>query len=253
MNDNGKLIKVSIESFEKESLSERSKSKSKPNPIFLPVNPESFTQNFKVKLNMQQGKGNVGTNPRYDSTSPEELKLDFVFDGTNTIQGYNSKLDNNPTADESAKKPGLAVKDQLKIFMKAVYDMNGKTHRPHFLKLKWGDGFKFSCILSNLDLNYTLFKTNGDPLRIKVSATFLNYIAQKERVLRENKKSPDLTHVRLVKAGDRLDIMTYDIYNDPKYVTQIARANGLSTFRSIKPGEEFYFPPLNKRDKTDES
>ncbi len=232
MVENGKLIKVLIYAFEDEAF--RRKSKISPNPISLPVNPESFTQNFKVAVNQQQGQGSQGTSLQYKGTKPEELKLEFVFDGTQTIEGYKYNSDDH------------SVKAQLKIFMDTVYNMKGEIHRPHFLKIHWGDGFKFPCILSNLDLNYTLFKPDGDPLRIKASATFLNYIAQKERVLREKKKSPDLTHVRLVKAGNRLDLMTYDIYKESRFVSQVARANGLTTFRQIKPGIEVVFPPLDK-------
>ncbi|GAA4272688.1 hypothetical protein U6A24_08035 [Aquimarina gracilis] len=246
MEDTGQLIKVSIEAFDKENFSNASKSKITPNPIFLPVNPESFTQNFKVELNLDQGQGNQSTDAKYRGTKPEELKLEFIFDGTNTIQGYNSKLDKNAQRDAAPEKSPLPVKDQLKIFMNTVYNMNGEIHRPHFLKVHWGDGFKFTCILSSLDLNYTLFKPNGDPLRVKASATFLNYIAQQERVAREKKKSPDLTRSRQVKAGDRLDNMTFEIYNNVKYVTQIAKANGLTSFRRITPGNELVFPPLDK-------
>ncbi len=231
MNESGKLIKVLIHAFEDEGFQRRAKLD--PNPISLPVNPESFSQNFKVELNQQQGQGNQGTNPDYKGTKPEELKLEFTFDGTQTIEGYAYNGDDR------------SVKAQLDIFMNTVYNMNGEIHRPHFLSVQWGE-FLFPCILSNLDLNYTLFNPSGDPLRIKASATFLNYIAQKERVAREKKKSPDLTHVRLVKGGDRLDLMTYKIYNDPKYVTQVARANGLTTFRKIHPGVEMVFPPLDK-------
>lgn len=231
MVDSGQLIKVLIHAFDDEGFQTRSKLN--PNPISLPVNPESFTQNFKVELNQQQGQGNQGTNPDYKGTKPEELKLEFTFDGTQTIEGYAYNSDDHE------------VKAQLKIFMNAVYNMNGEIHRPHFLCLQWGE-FLFPCILSNLDLNYTLFKPNGDPLRIKASATFLNYIAQKERVAREKKRSPDLTHVRKIKAGDRLDLVTHSIYKDPKYVTQIARANDLTSFRKIKPGLELIFPPLDK-------
>lgn len=231
MEDNGKLIKVSIRAYEDEEF--KKESKLKPNPISLPVNPESFTQNFKVEISQQQGQGNQKTNPNYKGTKPEELKLEFIFDGTKTIEGY------------AYNGSDHSVKGQLDIFMNTVYNMNGEIHRPHFLKVEWGK-FMFPCILSNLDLNYTLFEPNGDPLRIKVSATFLNYVAQRERTARENKRSPDLTHARLVKAGDRLDLMTFDIYKDPKYVTQIAKANGLSTFRQIKTGTELVFPPLDK-------
>ncbi len=230
MEETGQLIKVLIHAYDDEGF--QTKSAISPNPISLPINPESFTQNFKVELNQQQGQGNQGTNPDYKATAPEELKLDFIFDGTNTIEGY--------------KYNGSgSVKEELKIFMNAVYSMNGEIHRPHFLQVQWGE-FMFPCILSNLDLNYNLFKPNGDPLRIKVSATFLNYIAQKERVAREKKESPDLTQVRQVKAADRLDLMTYKIYNDAKFTTQIARANGLTSFRKVTPGVELVFPPLDK-------
>ncbi|AXT61555.1 hypothetical protein D1816_14755 [Aquimarina sp. AD10] len=231
MEGNGHLIKVLIHVFDDQDF--QIPSKISPNPISLPVNPESFTRNFKVELNQQQGQGNQGTDSDFKATAPEELKLDFIFDGTDTIQGY--KYNNN-------KK---SVKDQLKLFMDAVYNMNGEIHRPHFLQVQWGE-FMFPCILTNLDLNYTLFQPNGDPLRVKVSASFLNYVAQRERVAREGKKSPDLTHVRQVKGGDRLDNMTFDIYNNVKYVTQIAKANGLTSFRKIAPGTELVFPPLDK-------
>lgn len=231
MEDNGQLIKVLIHAYEDEEF--KQKSKLNPNPISLPVNPESFTQNFKIELNFQQGQGDQGTNPDYRGTKPEELRLEFVFDGTKVIEGYKYNSEDK------------SVKAQLDIFLKTVYAMDGEIHRPHFLQVQWGK-FMFPCILSNLDLNYTLFKPNGDPLRIKANATFINYVAQKERVARERKRSPDLTHVRLVKAGDRLDLMTYKIYKNSNYVLQVAKANGLSTFREIRPGAEMVFPPLDK-------
>lgn len=231
MNESGKLVKVLIHVFDDESF--QTKSKISPNPISLPVNPESFSRSYKVEVNQQQGQGNQSTDSKYKSTAPEELKLDFVLDGTGTIEGY--KYNNG---DHS-------VKGQLKLFKSAVYDMNGDIHKPHFLQVQWGD-LVFPCIVTNLDLNYTLFLPNGDPLRVKVSATFLNYVAQRERVAREGKKSPDLTHVRQIKAGDRLDNLTYGIYNNVKYVTQIARANNLTSFRKINVGNELVFPPLDK-------
>lgn len=234
MEDSGKLIKVKIHAFDDENF--KKKSTTSPEPITLPVNPESFNKNLRINLNQQRGQGNQGTNPDYSGTAPETLKLDFVLDGTNTIQEY-KPLGGKPE-----------VKDQLAAFMKTVYDMNCKIHRPNFLQIHWAT-LIFSCVLTDLQLNYTLFKANGDPLRVKVSATFLKYLSQKERVARECKESPDLTHTRQVKAGDRLDNMTNDIYNNPKYVLQIAKANGLSTFRKIRPGAQFVFPPLDKREQ----
>ena len=206
----------------------------------LPVNPETYTQNYKVEYNSEQGHGGQGTDARFKSTAPEELRLDFFFDETHTIEGYGNE---NKYKDATYKN----VQDELKDFLDTVYNMEGEIHRPRFLQLTWGT-FKFSCILKNLDLNYTLFKSDGTPLRIKIAATFLNYIAQEERVARERKKSPDLTRIRNAQQGERLDLMTSEVYNTPQYVLQIAKANNLSSIRQLKQGQELYFPPLDKKE-----
>ena len=204
----------------------------------LPVNPESYTQNYKVDYNAQQGQGNQGGEPRFNSTKPEELRLDFFFDGTRTIENYGGK-----TVNDAPKYASVQL--ELKDFLETVYLMEGEIHRPRFLELTWGD-FHFKCILKNLDLNYTLFQADGKPLRVKIAATFLNYIAQDERVAREKKRSPDLTRIRNAKQGERLDLMTSEVYNTPQYVLQIAKINNLSSIRKLKLGEELRFPPLDK-------
>jgi hypothetical protein len=206
----------------------------------LPVNPETYTQNYKVEYNSEQGQGSQGTDARFKSTAPEELRLDFFFDETHTIEGYGNE---KKYKDSTYKN----VQDELKDFLDTVYNMEGEIHRPRFLQLTWGT-LKFSCILKNLDLNYTLFKSDGTPLRIKIAATFLNYIAQEERVARERKRSPDLTRIRNAQQGERLDLMTSEVYNTPQYVLQIAKANNLSSIRKLKQGQELYFPPLDKKE-----
>jgi nucleoid-associated protein YgaU len=49
-----------------------------------------------------------------------------------------------------------------------------------------------------------------------------------------------------VKAGDTLPLMCYMIYGDPKYYLAVAAANNLSNFRSLLPGTDIVFPPLEK-------
>lgn len=199
----------------------------------LPINPESYTQNFKIEYDTRRGHGASGAQPRFKSTAPEELRLEFVFDGTDTVEGYTLE--------------GTDVRDQISSFLSTVYDFVGEVHRPRFLEINWGQ-LVFPCILTNLDINYTLFDETGDPIRAKLNATFLNYRAHEERARRERRSSPDLTHRRLIQPGERLDLMTYKIYNDPKYVLQVADANELTSIRNIRPlvGKEIQFPPLDK-------
>jgi len=206
----------------------------------IPVNPETYSENYKVEYDMRRGHGQQGTDPKFKSTVPEELKLEFIFDGTLTIQGYylNEQLNLNSDINRLVPK-------QIEIFKEVVYAMNGDIHRPRFLKIFWGE-LRFPCILTNLDINYTLFNQDGVPIRAKLSCTFVNYIAQEQRVARERRNSPDLSHVRQVKEGDRLDLLSNQIYNNSQLMLQVAKANGLASIRPAKVGAVLSFPPIDK-------
>ncbi len=204
-------------------------------PFYIPLNPENYSRNFKIETDDRRGHGDQGTDPRYKNTVPEDLQLEFILDGTGTIENYRY-------TDPSKK----SVKEQFKLFLETVYWVNSETHRPNFLKIHWGKYLQFPCILSNLDVNYQLFESNGDPLRLKISATFKSYLAPEERAARMRTSSPDLTHERVTKAGDRLDLMTHNIYADTKYLLQVASVNGLTTFRRLDSGMKLRFPPISK-------
>lgn len=228
--NNGALEKVRICAYTDNTFA------GEPVKIFhLPLNPENYSKNLKVETDNRRGHGNQGTDPRYKGTVPEELKIDFIIDGTGAVENY-----------RYTDPDKVCAKDQLQLFLDVVYRINGQIHRPNFLKVHWGKHLTFSCILSNLEINYQLFEPAGEPLRIKLSTTFLNYLSPKERVERERLGSPDLTHMRQTKAGDRLDLMTHNIYKDTKYLLQVAQANGLTSFRRLDSGVDLHFPPIDK-------
>ncbi len=231
MADNSKtLSKLVIHSFEKNDF----KKEDKDRLFTTPINPESFTKNYKVELEKTTAHGQSNTDPKYKSSAPQELKIDFVLDGTKTLEGY---------VDEYKK---MNVHDQLEKLLKCVYDNDKEIHRPRFLNVQWGSEINFNCVLQSLDINYTLFNPDGSPLRAKITAAFINYVSPEERAKGNEQHSPDLTHYIKLKQGDRLDLVTYNIYNDPNYFLQVGKVNGLSSVRNIKAGTEIYLPPLDK-------
>ena len=233
MSDRKKLEKVTIRSFEKRDFTKEDKKRK----FVVPINPESFTKNFKVNVDTRNNHGSPGSEVRYKSTAPEELRLDFVLDGTQTVENYGGEDSTYST------KP---VKKQLEEFLNCVYEMHGKIHRPRFLIVFWGKEIDFRCVLSNLDINYTLFEPDGQPLRAKITATFLKHKSRDEQLAESRTSSPDLTHYRKVEQSDRLDRMVFDIYSDSKYFLQVAKANELTSVRNIQPGLDLYFPPFDK-------
>ena len=199
-----------------------------------PINPESFSKSYTINLDTRVPHGQPGTTPGYKSSAPEELKLDFVLDGTGVVQGYL-----HPAKTHS-------VHEELDAFMKCVYKYDGITHRPNYLIIYWGSEINFPCVLSNVELNHTLFNPDGSPLRIKVSATFTKMESAAARTAISNPSSPDLTHQRTVQQGDRLDLLTFNIYTDPNYFLYVGKANNLTTVRKLAPGTKINFPPLPK-------
>ncbi len=235
MSDRKKLEKLLIRSFaNRDFTGEDPKRK-----FVTPINPESFTKNFKVNVDTQSGHGSPGSEVHYKSIAPEELRLEFVLDGTKTMENYGGE--NSTYID----KP---VEEQLGEFLNCVYNLDGKIHRPRFLIVFWGSEIDFRCVLSNLDINYTLFEPDGRPLRVKITANFLKHKSREEQLAEAKLSSPDLTHYRKVQQGDRLDLMTYEIYDNSKYFLQIGRANDLTSVRNVKTGLNLYFPPFDKNE-----
>jgi hypothetical protein len=233
MGDRKKLEKMTIRSF----TDRKFQNENKKLKFVAPINPETFTKNIKISVDKQQGQGNDGAEIRYRSTAPEEFRLEFILDGTATMEGYKGK------SGDYAHTP---VHQQLKDFLDCAYHLDGGIHRPNFLIITWGSEVKFRCVLLNCDINYTLFEPDGSPLRVRISATFLHHKSREEILAESKLTSPDLTHFRKATQGDRLDNFSYSIYNDPKYCTGIAHFNGLTTIRRLHAGIQLSFPPLDK-------
>ena len=230
----GELTKVLIQAYKDKNFTK------KIDEFELPINPDQFSQSFKVSYDCQQAQGSQGNDLQFKFTQPEELSLNFTFDGTGVVpvKGVANKFHKN-------------VAEKVQKFLQIVYTMNKETHKPNFLRLLWGDfsfGNKkgFTCLLTDLKIDYTLFSADGKPLRAKLSTTFRSYIEQELRVREEGKESPDVTHVYKTVAGDRLPLMTYNIYGDASYYLQAAKVNGLVSFRRLKTNVDLKFPPIEK-------
>ena len=196
------------------------------------LNPEKYAFKYKVEYTEAQGQGTSATQPKFVRTAPEDLNLEFLFDRTGIIKGNSDEL-------------GIGIVADIERFKRIVFDYNGDEHKPNYLMIGWGT-LLFKGILAEMSIEYKLFSPEGVPLRAVVTASFKGVVEDSLRVARENNNSPDLTHVRIVKEGDTLPLMTFKIYGDSKYYLQVAAANNLTNFRRLQPGQQIIFPPIEK-------
>ena len=117
---------------------------------------------------------------------------------------------------------------------------------PRHFKLVWGENSIFKGRVTEVDITYKLFNADGTPIRASAKVTFKSSIEEEKRAAKEDKQSPDLTQLVMVKAGDTLPLLCYRIYGTPQYYLQVAQRNGLSNFRTLTPGMSLTFPPVAK-------
>ncbi|MFY0630365.1 MAG: LysM peptidoglycan-binding domain-containing protein [Flavobacteriaceae bacterium] len=203
------------------------------------LNPEKYSQSYKTEYKKEEGTGSSSTAPKFTRSLPSDLDLEFLFDRTGVLMHYGEKK-----RSEEEQKKGV-IKD-IEDFKKAVFDYNGDEHKPNYLIISWG-ALLFKGILTDLAIEYKLFKSDGTPIRAIAKVKFISSIEAEKRAAAENNKSPDLTHYRVVKDGDTLPLMTHRIYGDSKYYLEVAKANNITNFRSLTPGQEIFFPPIVKQ------
>lgn len=234
MAESGKLEKMLILAFDTSEDAENGGKLEAKDSFEALINPETYTLAYKVKTADGQGQGTSSAQAKFEYTMPEELTIEFLFDNTGIIDG-------------KAKKEGIF--DDVNHFRQLLTEYQGNSHEPYHLKLVWGNLiFKGRAI--ELDIMYKLFNPDGQPIRAVAKVKFKGSIEEKKRAAKENKSSPDLTHLRKVKAGDTLPLMCYRIYGDPKYYLKVAQVNGLGNFRFLTPGKDILFPPIDKTSKS---
>ena len=157
------------------------------------INPASYTHNYQVKYDNTTGQGQSGTTLKFKGIPPETISFEIYFDATGAI--------------ENNKVP---VKTQLDQFKKVAFTYNGDIHEPNYLIINWGS-LVFKCKLTSFDVSYTLFKEDGTPLRAKASVKFEEAIDANLIAKKASSKSPDLTHMVIVKEGDTLPLICQSI------------------------------------------
>ncbi|WP_417591681.1 MULTISPECIES: CIS tube protein [Flavobacteriales] len=190
------------------------------------INPSSYKSNYGIEYNKEGGTGMAGKTLDFKGIAPETVSFDIHFDSTGVING--------------SSEP---ITDQLDKFKKVCLLYNGAIHQPNFLIVSWSS-LQFRCKLTSMSVNYTLFKSDGTPLRAVASVQFEEALDSEEIARLQGNQSPDLTHAVLIKAGDKLPLICKEIYGDASYYMEVASFNKLVNFRHLEPGTIIHIPPI---------
>jgi len=192
------------------------------------INPESIKHSRAVKVNNENVSNTAYDVFQFKGYGKETVALQLIIDGTGFI--------NNSAG---------TVSSQIRQLLDCIYLFKSESHKCHFIQIKYGDVFETKWWnVESLDINYTLFDKDGNPLIAEVDLSFVIHRNKKALQQADPPFSPDVTHVFTFKEGDSLTAMCHEIYDDLGYYVQVAKMNGLTNFRNIPVGTRIYFPPL---------
>ena len=196
----------------------------------LPVNPEKIKLEKGIRYAEDKQLGSLNGSNAFVRYQPETLYFECLLDETGSMEG------------EDEKK---SVRDMINDIEQRLYLYNRDGHRPSFVKLHYGD-LTFQGQLKTMETEYSLFDGSGVPLRAHLKITLTGYCSASEEKKRNSKNSPDVSRLVVLKEGETLAALCYEIYGNSLLVGRVARLNHLNGFRNVPAGTEILFPALKK-------
>jgi hypothetical protein len=122
---------------------------------------------------------------------------------------------------------------------------NEKQYEAPMVKFEWGP-FNFSAVITELKINYVLFRSDGTPVRAKVNVNLMA-IKDPKNLPRQNPTSGGgpIERVWSIVAGDRLDAIAAEVYGDATLWRRIAEHNRIDDPFALQTGRYLTIPPRN--------
>jgi nucleoid-associated protein YgaU len=163
----------------------------------------------------------------FEKAGPQTLKLNLVFDT------YESDEDVSLTTNKLWKL--------MESKTRREGNRNKKVPPPE-VAFEWGV-FRFVAVITDMTQTFTLFKSDGTPVRAQVEVTFTQH-KDVDDYPNQNPTSGggEVERVWRVIAGDRIDTIAYEVYGDATRWRVIAAYNHLDNPAELRAGQHLLIP-----------
>jgi hypothetical protein len=121
--------------------------------------------------------------------------------------------------------------------------VNADEHRPPLLLFSWGK-LKFKCVLEDLVQRFTMFMSDGTPIRAIIKVLFKEYSTSASQFKEKPRHSADHQKRIMLREGETLSSISAREYADPRKWREIANTNQIEDPLNVKPGTVLRLPPL---------
>lgn len=219
LNKDGKLAKLTIKAFQKADRRDQI-ADAKFEAMFNPSKySKKYASNYVLQDVIESGKREL----KYKNTEAQTLSFDFLIDGTGA----------------TGKK--VEVSTEIKKFLQVTYNYSGDIKRPNYLKIYWGDEIA-SCVLKSADVDYSMFRSDGSPLRATIKASFQEDVVDELRDPKASRASIGQDKITRIKDGDTLAGLMQNFYGSIGRIAEIASINGLNSIRNLPKDSTVLLP-----------
>ncbi|HOR01192.1 MAG TPA: LysM peptidoglycan-binding domain-containing protein [Anaerolineae bacterium] len=193
-------------------------------------NPQEYTLSKANEYSAKPAKGKDLPAIIFAKAGAETLRLQLFFDT------YADQTDVRVHTDKLWK--------MMRVCEERTNASTNKGEPPHVL-FSWGH-FEFEAVITDITQKFTLFSDKGIPLRTTVDVTFQQITDSYAHHSPQNPTSGGGPAMRTytVRAGDRLDLIAYQVYEDATQWRPIAQANGILEPHCLREGQRLIIPPL---------
>jgi hypothetical protein len=200
-------------------------------------NPKEYTFSKQNKWEEKTAKGQSVPHLEFSGGAPANLKLQLLFD---------TYEDHPPIskAGEDVRKYTKGLWDMMKISDKNKNPKTKKGEPPH-CQFEWGSLWSFEAVIESISQKFTLFKSDGTPLRATLDVAF-KQVKDEGQYPRQNPTSGGGAEerIRVVREGETLAGIAYEEYGDPTVWRHLANQNQILDPSRLRPGQMLLVTPL---------
>jgi hypothetical protein len=203
-------------------------------PVAVKFNPAEYTIQRNMNYAEVQVPGLQTPLLQFVRGDAQTLSLELFLDASDRLSKGKPKAES-----EQAPK---GIDGDLGELRKLV-TINKDLHAPPVVEFKWGTQ-KFQGVVTGYSEKFVMFDPEGSVLRARVTLQLKKYTPAEIQLKDLKKQSPDRTKTRVVREGERIDVIASEEYGDAAFWPAIARANRLARPRLLVPGTLLVIPPL---------
>jgi len=185
--------------------------------ISVMFNPEEYSFDLGNTF-AEIGIPGLQTSPiQYVRGNLRSLKMELFFDT------YEQKVD---------------VRSET-LRLTSLLNKNNITHAPPILLFSWGS-LNFQCVLESVGQRFTMFLSDGIPVRAKLSVNFKEFKPVEITIEQGLFIGPPT--VRNIVEGETLSKIAGEVMRDPRDWREIAELNNIDDPFNLPPGQPLIVP-----------